>query len=152
MSTRSTLAALTAGAGVLAWGWSLGATSSTSSVTPSQPQTTQTQTTQTQSGQTQTSQGSSLKDGTWTGQTVTHRYGSVTVTVVVTNGAIASLSEDVVSDGDHHSERINDEAVPVLRQEVLAANSAQVNTVSGGTYTSEAYLQSLQSALDEARA
>ena len=41
-------------------------------------------------------------------------------------------------------------AAPQLRSEVLTAQSAQVNTVSGATYTSEGYLQSLQSALDKA--
>ncbi|WP_203567554.1 FMN-binding protein [Aestuariimicrobium ganziense] len=53
--------------------------------------------------------------------------------------------------GDHHSEPINQAAVPVLESEITQANSAQVCTVSGATYTTTAYLQSLQSALDQAR-
>jgi uncharacterized protein with FMN-binding domain len=45
---------------------------------------------------------------------------------------------------------INSSAVPILTQEALAAQSAQIDTVSGATYTSEGYTQSLQSALDKA--
>ncbi|WP_022908830.1 FMN-binding protein [Aestuariimicrobium kwangyangense] len=192
MSTRSTIAAVTAGAGVLALGWNIGTVNS-QTLGASQPSTTQstTQSTTTQSGstgsgatgagqtgrsgstgqsgdQSTTSQAapsssapsasgqastpsSGLKDGTYTGQTINHQYGSVTVTVTVSGGRISGLSEQVSSDGDHHSIRIDEQAVPMLRSEVLAANSAAVNTISGGTYTSEAYLQSLQSALDQAK-
>ena len=46
----------------------------------------------------------------------------------------------------------NDRAVPVLNSETLAAQSAQIDVVSGATYTSESYALSLQSALDAARA
>ncbi|CAI9403926.1 FMN-binding protein [Aestuariimicrobium sp. T2.26MG-19.2B] len=188
MSTRSTIAAVTAGAGVLALGWNIGTVNS-QTLGATQPSTTQSTTTQSgstgsgatgagqtgrsgstgQSGdQSTTSQAapsssapsasgqastpsSGLKDGTYTGQTINHQYGSVTVTVTVSGGKISGLSEQVSSDGDHHSIRIDEQAVPMLRSEVLAANSAAVNTISGGTYTSEAYLQSLQSALDQAK-
>lgn len=183
MSTRSNLAAVAAGAGVLALGWNIG--TANSQTVSSIPATTQTSTTTTQqtttqktgqttSGQTTTSQesttqqsttgsatsstpsasatnSSGLKDGTYTGQTIQHHYGTVTVTVTISNGAISSLSENVQSDGDGHSERINSEAVPMIRDEVLSANSADVNTISGATFTTSAYLQSLQSALDQAK-
>jgi uncharacterized protein with FMN-binding domain len=55
-------------------------------------------------------------------------------------------------DGDSKSVRINSRALPTLRTEVLTAQSAEVDTVSGATYTSDAYARSLQSAIDEARA
>lgn len=90
-------------------------------------------------------------DGTYTGQTVSHRFGSVTVTVTISGGTLSALQPTVVSDGDRHSERINSSAIPVLEAEVVAANSAEVSTISGATYTTQAYLQSLQSALDQAR-
>lgn len=89
-------------------------------------------------------------DGTYTGSTVTHRYGSVTVTVTIQNGQIACVSENVVSDGERKSEQINARSVPTIRSAVVAADSAQVSTISGATYTTKAYLSSLQSALDQA--
>jgi uncharacterized protein with FMN-binding domain len=55
-------------------------------------------------------------------------------------------------DGDGKSVGINDRAVPVLDSEALTAQSARVDTVSGATYTSRGYEQSLQSAIDAARA
>lgn len=97
-----------------------------------------------------TSAASGLADGTYTGATATHRYGSVTVTVTISGGVITDVSEQVVSDGDRKSDSINSRSVPVMRSEVLAANSADVSTVSGATYTTRAYLSSLQPALDQA--
>jgi len=47
---------------------------------------------------------------------------------------------------------ISSQVEPILQQEVLQAQSAQIDLVSGATYTSEGYAQSLQSALDKARA
>lgn len=88
--------------------------------------------------------------GTWTGTEATHRYGSVTVTVTLANGRITGLDESVVSDGDHTSDEINDSSVPQLRSAILAAATGQVSTISGATYTTQAYLTSLQSALDQA--
>ncbi len=49
---------------------------------------------------------------------------------------------------DARSYQINSQAVPVLEQETVSAGSAQIDAVSGATYTSDAYLQSLQSAID----
>ena len=50
------------------------------------------------------------------------------------------------------SQFISQQAGPLLQQEALQAQSAQIDIVSGATYTSESYAQSLQSALDRARA
>jgi uncharacterized protein with FMN-binding domain len=50
--------------------------------------------------------------------------------------------------GDQRSQRINSAAEPVLREEAIATDSADVSVVSGATYTSRAYAHSLQSALD----
>jgi uncharacterized protein with FMN-binding domain len=49
-----------------------------------------------------------------------------------------------------HDIRINSQAVPILNQEAVQAQSAKIDTVSGATYTSEGYTQSLQSAIDAA--
>lgn len=108
----------------------------------------------TSSSNSSTSGGTSAStsaSGTYTGTTETHRYGSVTVTVTLSNGTITNLNADVVSDGEHRSESINAEAVPMLESEIKSANSADVSTVSGATYTTTAYLESLQSALDQAK-
>lgn len=91
-----------------------------------------------------------LQDGTFTGTTVTTRYGDVQVSVTVTSGAITAVTALHLTDDDGRSVQISQRAAPVLEQEVLAAQSAQVDTVSGATYTSDAYLQSLQAALDQA--
>ncbi len=51
---------------------------------------------------------------------------------------------------DGRSQQINSAAAPILLQETLSAQSAQIDTVSGASYTSAGYVQSLQSALDQA--
>lgn len=89
--------------------------------------------------------------GTYTGSAATHRFGSVQVTVTVANGRITGLRESLTSDGDRRSDQINSASVPQLRAAILAAASGQVSTISGATYTTRAYLTSLQSALDQAR-
>lgn len=103
-------------------------------------------------GTTSSSSTGSWADGTYTGSTARHRYGSVTVTVIVANGTITGVSESVVSDGDRKSNQINARAVPAMRSAVLKAQGDDVATISGATYTTEAYLTSLQSALDQAAA
>ena len=86
--------------------------------------------------------------GTFTGDTISNRFGSVTVTVALVDGRITEVTAQAQSN-DNHSARINDQAIPMLREQVVAANSAAVSTISGATYTSQAYLTSLQSALDK---
>lgn len=85
-----------------------------------------------------------------TGQTVQTRYGPVQVRVTLSGGAIRDVQALQLPSDRRQSAAISDYAGPVLRQEVLAAQSAQIDTVSGATYTSDGYAQSLQSALDQA--
>ena len=68
------------------------------------------------------------------------------------NGKITDVQTLQLPGGQFRSQQIGQYAAPQLRSEVLAAQSAQVNTISGATYTSEGYLQSVQSALDQAGA
>ncbi|BCR81943.1 FMN-binding protein [Arachnia rubra] len=89
--------------------------------------------------------------GTFTGATTPHEHGSVTVTVTLAEGAITNASATYEAVGDR-SRGYAESAIPLLNQEVVQANGAAVDTVSGATYTTEAYLTSLQSALDQARA
>lgn len=88
--------------------------------------------------------------GTFTGTSVQTRFGAVQVQVTVANGSITDVTALQLTDKDQRSVSISNRAAPVLRQEVLAAQSANVQGVSGATYTSDAYLSSLQSALDQA--
>ena len=91
----------------------------------------------------------STADKVVTGTAVSFRYGTVQVQVTVSNGAITDITT-LQAPGDGHSGQISQYAVPILQSEALSAKSAQINLVSGATYTSEAYAQSLQSALDQA--
>ena len=88
----------------------------------------------------------------YNGDLIDTRYGPVQVQLQFTNGAISEVAVVAYPNGDGTSVQINARALPKLRSEVLAAQSAQIDTVSGATYTSHAYKQSLQSAIDQARA
>lgn len=87
--------------------------------------------------------------GTATGDAVDTRYGPAQVKVTVTDGKITSIEAVQLQGGDPRSVQISSSAEPVLQQEALAAQSADIDVVSGATYTSESYTQSLQSALDK---
>jgi uncharacterized protein with FMN-binding domain len=86
------------------------------------------------------------------GDTIQTRYGPVEVQAQIANGNLVAVAVVQYPDGDRKSVRINERALPQLQSEALAAQSAQVDTVSGATYTSDAFVNSLQSAIDEALA
>ncbi len=86
------------------------------------------------------------------GAVVATRYGDVQVQVTIQNGQLTDVVALQLTDVDGTSRRISAGAAPVLRQEALDVQSAQIDSVSSATYTSEAYAQSLQSALDAAGA
>ena len=88
--------------------------------------------------------------GSFTGSSVGTQYGSVQVQVVVVNGKITDVKALHLTDDGGRSIQISNSAAPILRSEVLSSQSARVSTVGGATYTSDAYLTSLQSALDQA--
>ncbi|MER6084157.1 FMN-binding protein [Streptomyces sp. NPDC001833] len=87
---------------------------------------------------------------TVTGDTVQTRWGPVQVKVTVKNGKITDVTAVQYPSENPRDQQINSYAIPQLRSEALAAQSASIDTVSGATYTSEGYQQSLQSALDSA--
>jgi uncharacterized protein with FMN-binding domain len=93
---------------------------------------------------------SSTATKTYTGSTASTRWGDVQVTITVTDGKITDVAVPVYPSGNGKDQEINAYALPVLRQETLAAQNANIDTVSGATVTSDGYLQSLQSALDAA--
>ncbi len=84
--------------------------------------------------------------GTFTGPTENTQYGSVQVQITVSNGKITNANGSLPDGGDNTSQ----DAIPQLNQEVLTAQSAHIQAVSGATYTSEGYVRSLQQAVDQA--
>jgi uncharacterized protein with FMN-binding domain len=76
----------------------------------------------------------------------------VQVAATVTGGRLTSVRVLQYPNGDNKSVQINNRALPTLTTSALSSQGARVDTVSGATYTSVGYRQSLQSALDKARA
>ena len=92
----------------------------------------------------------STTSGTFLGAVAQTRYGPVQVRIVVSDGTITDVTAPQLTDADGRSVAISAQAAPVLRQEALQAQSAQIQAVSGATFTSEGYTTSLQSAIDQA--
>jgi uncharacterized protein with FMN-binding domain len=86
------------------------------------------------------------------GAAITTRYGPVQVKVTETSNRITDVTAVQLPSQDSHSQSIAAYAAPKLRQEAITADSARINVVSGATYTSDGYAQSLQSALDSLHA
>lgn len=99
-----------------------------------------------------TGSGGSTGTRTVDGDTVQTRYGPVQLRITLDGGRITAVSTVQVPQDNPRDQEIAGFAVPQLTQEALAAQSAHIDTVSGATYTSEGYIQSLQSALDKAGA
>jgi len=78
------------------------------------------------------------------------RYGPVQVQITVRSRRITRADAIDYPQGADRSREINSYAIPRLDQEALDAQSAQIDTVSGASYTSAGYRQSLQSAIDAA--
>ncbi len=102
------------------------------------------------SGGSSASNPATRKDGTYTGQAAQTQYGPVQVRITVSGGRLTDVEAVQLTDRDGRSVAISQQAAPILRQEALQAQSASVRAVSGATYTSEGYVTSLQSALDQA--
>ncbi|MFF8907392.1 FMN-binding protein [Streptomyces olivaceoviridis] len=94
--------------------------------------------------------GSASGTRTATGDTAQTRWGPVQVRVTVADGRLTDVTAVSYPQDNPRDQEINSYALPQLRREALAAQSAQIDTVSGATYTSDGYRQSLQSALDSA--
>jgi uncharacterized protein with FMN-binding domain len=84
------------------------------------------------------------------GDLVDTAYGPVQVELTVSDGRITAAHAPVHPQGHGQTQEINSAAIPVLDREVVDAQSAGIDTVSGATFTSGGYLKSLQSALDDA--
>lgn len=87
---------------------------------------------------------------TYTGSIAQTRWGPVQVKITVGSGKVTAVDVVEYPTENPRDVEINDQALPLLVQETLDAQSADIDMVSGATVTSEGYLQSLQAALDEA--
>jgi uncharacterized protein with FMN-binding domain len=93
---------------------------------------------------------SSSSSTTYTGDAVSTRYGDVQVEITVEDGTVTAAEVTTVPWSNPKDQQINSHAVPILNSETVDVQSAEIDMVSGATYTSEGYIESLQSALDQA--
>jgi uncharacterized protein with FMN-binding domain len=122
------------------------ATTSTTSVTPAATSTA------TSSGSGSGSGSGSSKSSasrTATGTAVDTQYGAAQVQVTIKSGKIVNVQALQLQGRDPKSVQISGSAEPILQQEVLTKQTAGVDAVSGATFTSASYTQSVQSALDK---
>jgi len=91
------------------------------------------------------------KDGTYTGSVADAFYGNVQVSAIISGGKISDVQFLQYPNDRRQSIQINTQAMPLLKQEAIQAQSANVNGVSGASQTSGAFVQSLQSALSQAK-
>jgi uncharacterized protein with FMN-binding domain len=92
------------------------------------------------------------KSRTIIGPAVQTQYGTVQVAVTVKGSRLRDVRALVLPSGSGRTNEISVEAGPLLRQEAMAAQSANIDTLSGASYTSDGYRRSLQAALDRAHA
>jgi uncharacterized protein with FMN-binding domain len=173
MRPRAIAGGVFASASVLLIGWQIGASQVTATSSSGAPATSGTSgsssSTSSGSGSSSTSTPSSTPSastpsstsgsssskaatvsGTFDGTTAQTQYGPVQVEIVVSAGTITDVKALQLTDQGGRSVEISNEAAPILRTEALSAQSADIQSVSGATYTSQGYVTSLQAALDTA--
>ena len=147
MRIRAVLGSVLGSVTVLVIGWQAGAAAAHNSAETATAGSTSTSPSPSSSS---SASPSGNATGSFTGSTVETRFGPMQVEVVVSDGKITDVKTLQETDQGGRSQQISNYAVPILRKEVLAAQSAKVSSVGGATYTSDGYLSSLQSALDKA--
>jgi uncharacterized protein with FMN-binding domain len=115
-----------------------------------QPATTAAQTTTTTAAPKPKPKPAAPATKTVVGSVATDQYGQLQVKLTVANNRITRVGFASFIANDGHSMQIDQYAAPVLIRETIAAQSAHIQGVSGATYTSMAYQQSLQAAIDKA--
>ena len=88
---------------------------------------------------------------TATGPMITTPFSVIQVQATLTEGRLTGVRTVLLSGDGPHTDALNARAEPILRREALEARSARVDVVSGATYTSESWRDSLQAAIDAAR-
>jgi uncharacterized protein with FMN-binding domain len=127
---------------------SVNQTVAVSTVTGSTSTSTSSTGTTSSSSPTSSASSSPTASGTFS-STTSMRYGTVTVTITVKNGQVTAASGSQ-SSNDNRSQMIASQAIPTLNSAAVAAQSAKISLASHATYTSDAYVQSLQAAIDQA--
>jgi len=94
---------------------------------------------------------SGYRDGTYTGDSIDAFYGFIKVETTITNGRITAIKFLQYPNDRDTSISINQQADPMLAQEAITAQSSKVDIISGATDSSEAFIRSLQSTLDQAK-
>lgn len=154
MRTRAAISAALASAGILLAGWQSGAhvAGTGSPVTAAASGSSSASGSTGAAGAATAAGGGAAAQaaGTYTGTAVQTRFGAVQVQITVKAGTITDVTALRLTDEDRKSVQISNRAAPMLRAAVLKAQSADVQTISGATVTSDAYLTSLQAALDAA--
>lgn len=92
------------------------------------------------------------KDGTFNGDSVDVGYGIVQVAAIISGDKITDVQYLQMPNDRQHSVEVTNYAEPILKSETLQAQSSNVDIASGATSTSEGFMQSLQAALDKAKA
>ena len=98
-----------------------------------------------------TSSSAAFRDGSYTGSPADASWGTVEVQAVIANGQISDVQFLQFPNHRNRSQEINQQAMPMLTQEAIQSQQAQVDVVTGATDTSEAFIQSLASALQQAK-
>jgi uncharacterized protein with FMN-binding domain len=126
----------------------------TRAVSPAQPQTPPPQPQQQQTpapvAQTQSQPQGQYKDGSYTGPSVNVYYGNVQVKATISGGQLTDVQFLQYPSDRQTSQYINSQAMPMLTQEAIQVQSANVSGVSGASATSQGFIQSLSSALAQA--
>jgi uncharacterized protein with FMN-binding domain len=99
---------------------------------------------------TTTTPSSQYKDGTYTGSVENAFYGNVQVSATITSGKITTVNFLESPNDNPNSIYVNSSAMPYLKQEAIKAQSSKVSIVTGATFTSQAFQQSLSNALSQA--
>lgn len=130
---------------------STGTSDSSSSSTSSGSTSGSTSSGSTSSGSSSTSTGSGT-DGTYTGDAVDigHNYGTIQLQVTVSGGQVTGITALAVPQNDPRSSQISSYAVPQLVSQAIEAQSSSISGISGATFTSNGFAQSLASALTQA--
>ena len=100
---------------------------------------------------TTSSKSSTTSATSYTGTAADTQYGPVQVRITVAGGKITAAEAVEYPSGSGRDQEINAGAIPQLNASVLQHQSASIDMVSGATYTSDGYAQSLQSAIDQAK-
>ena len=94
-------------------------------------------------GTTTSGAGTASGGTTYRGSVASTRWGNVQVTITVADGRITSVAVPIYPNSNGKDKQINAEALPILTKETVAAQSADIDTVSGATVTSDGYKESL---------